>query len=529
MMFFALIPTLIFAILVINAIIAAFLATLYAISVFIKPKPLPSPVVDPSYTPFISVHLPCHNEAFPVVQKTLDSLAALNYKNYEVIVIDNNTTNPALWKPLKNYCRTLGPKFRFFHFEKLAGFKAGALNAATRIMNPKTQIVAIVDADYEVYPDFLQNSAHYFTDPLLAFVQYPQAYYNSDSSTVGMEYEYRSHFDNILEQAQSWGAATLTGTMCLMRASLFKQNSLKWNEWCITEDTEIGIHLQGSGYKGLFINLPMGRGLMPFNFYSLRRQRERWVHGNWQIIQKNFLPLLKNRHLSWKQKISFISQLTSWIHPNLLPLTALSISLIWLAFFNVTRIVEWIAWLSLITILGFILARTYSFAIGLARRNIFSMKRLIFVTLSHFGLTITMSTAWLRALTKQNLGFNRTSKDPSEPIGFFIPPDAVGGICVLTAALVLFIAGGTHTYVLATFTAMLGIFFLMGWWTITHQTNMARRIASSTLSPANDGTIHSCASVSLAQSGSPSLHRDMEVVKSSSTTSSKVSSISDTK
>ena len=78
--------------------------------------------------PFVSIHLACHNEPPEMVAITLDSLAALNYENFEVLVLDNNTKDPAVWEPVKAYCEKLGPKFRFFHLEPWPGYKAGALN-----------------------------------------------------------------------------------------------------------------------------------------------------------------------------------------------------------------------------------------------------------------------------------------------------------------------------------------------------------------------------------------------------------------
>ena len=39
-----------------------------------------------------------------MVIQTLDSLAALDYPDFEVIVIDNNTRDPAVWRPVEDYC-----------------------------------------------------------------------------------------------------------------------------------------------------------------------------------------------------------------------------------------------------------------------------------------------------------------------------------------------------------------------------------------------------------------------------------------
>ncbi len=78
--------------------------------------------------PFVSIHLACCNEPPEMVILTLDSLAALDYENFEVLVIDNNTKNEEVWKPVEEHCAKLGARFRFFHLNPWPGFKAGALN-----------------------------------------------------------------------------------------------------------------------------------------------------------------------------------------------------------------------------------------------------------------------------------------------------------------------------------------------------------------------------------------------------------------
>jgi len=62
--------------------------------------------------PFVSIHMPTYSEPPDMVIETLNKLAAVHYKHYEVIVIDNNTKDPALWQPVQAHCAALGEKFR---------------------------------------------------------------------------------------------------------------------------------------------------------------------------------------------------------------------------------------------------------------------------------------------------------------------------------------------------------------------------------------------------------------------------------
>ncbi len=93
-------------------------------------------VAIPESSPRVCVHVPCYNEPPLMVCQTLDALAALDYDNFEVIVLDNNTPDPETWKPVEAHCAALGARFRFYHFDAMTGFKAGALNEALELTGP---------------------------------------------------------------------------------------------------------------------------------------------------------------------------------------------------------------------------------------------------------------------------------------------------------------------------------------------------------------------------------------------------------
>ena len=91
--------------------------------------------------PKVSLHVPAYAEPPEIVIATLDALARLRYPNFEVLVIDNNTEDPGLWRPVETRCRWLGERFRFFHVAPLPGAKAGALNFALRQTAPDAELV----------------------------------------------------------------------------------------------------------------------------------------------------------------------------------------------------------------------------------------------------------------------------------------------------------------------------------------------------------------------------------------------------
>ncbi|HEY4140574.1 MAG TPA: glycosyltransferase, partial [Pseudolabrys sp.] len=64
-------------------------------------------------TPKVSIHVPAYREPPEMLKQTLDALAALEYPNFEVVLVINNTPDPAMWKPIEEYCQVLGERFKF--------------------------------------------------------------------------------------------------------------------------------------------------------------------------------------------------------------------------------------------------------------------------------------------------------------------------------------------------------------------------------------------------------------------------------
>ena len=116
----------------------------------------------PEKSPRVSIHVPTYNEPPQMVIETLNALARLDYDNYEVIVLDNNTPDPEVWRPVEAHCRNCWARaFRFFHFDNVKGFKAGALNRALALTDPAATHVAVIDSDYQVEPFWLRRAMPY--------------------------------------------------------------------------------------------------------------------------------------------------------------------------------------------------------------------------------------------------------------------------------------------------------------------------------------------------------------------------------
>ena len=247
----------------------------------------------PNYTPMVSLHVPAYNEPPEVVSATLNSLARLDYPNYEVLVVDNNTPGQENWERIRNLCLALGPKFRFVHLDRWPGYKSGALNFALAHTAPEAEIIGSIDADYIVEPNFLRELVPAFANPRIGFVQAPQDYRGnmSEPFTESTYHGYKYFFEVSMPVRNEHNAIIFCGTMGLIRKSALQAIG-GWDEWCITEDAEASLRILKLGYESLYVKKSFGRGLMPYTFEGLKKQRFRWCFGGIQILKKHWSALM---------------------------------------------------------------------------------------------------------------------------------------------------------------------------------------------------------------------------------------------
>jgi len=274
----------------------------------------PKPLAPGAPEPRVSIHLACCNEPPAMVIATLDSLQRLEYGNFEVLVIDNNTKDEALWRPVEAHVAKLGERFRFFHLPSWPGFKAGALNFALAQTDPMAEVVGVVDADYVVRRDWLRALVGHFDDPKVAVVQAPQAHRDWDRQPFRrmMNYEYDGFFRVGMHHRNERDAIIQHGTMTLIRATALREHG-QWAEWTICEDAELGLRLMKAGLSTVYVDRVMGEGLTPDDFAAFRKQRRRWAQGAMQILKGHWHTLVSGRQLTAGQRYHFLTGWLSWL------------------------------------------------------------------------------------------------------------------------------------------------------------------------------------------------------------------------
>lgn len=273
---------------------------------------------DPDHLPFVSLQVAAYNEPPDMLIETIRSLEAIDYPHFEIVVVDNNTTDEEVWRPVEAYCATRD-RVRFVHVAPWPGFKSGALNLAlAHHTDPRAEVIGVVDADYVVDPQYLRRTVGYFADPALAFVQTPQDYreYEGDTYLTACYDAYRYFFATAMRSRNERNSIIFGGTMGLIRRSVLEGLG-GWDEWCITEDAESSLRMLRAGYSGLYLHETFGRGIMPLTFSALKRQRFRWCFGGVQILRKHWRSLLPwdrspGNHLTLAQRLDYLLGGLQW-------------------------------------------------------------------------------------------------------------------------------------------------------------------------------------------------------------------------
>ena len=265
----------------------------------------------------LCVHIAARNEPPGVLIATLESLREqVGAPDHEVIVVINNTPARNLWQPIEDWCRAAGPRFRFVRRDNVTGAKAGALNIALAQTDASASHIVVLDADYRVVPGFLAMVGRELRATGADFIQFPQAYRHMSPRTEGLSFELAEYFDRHARAANLAHAMLLTGTLSVIRRDALAAVG-GWPSQSCTEDAELGTALIAAGYRGVFVDRIVGRGLMPLDLRNLHRQRARWAAGNARVLVealRRWRPGGRDAGAGPFQRLLVVAQLATWLN-----------------------------------------------------------------------------------------------------------------------------------------------------------------------------------------------------------------------
>ncbi len=293
--------------------------------------PVAPPLVPDMPTPKVSIHIPAYREPPEMLKQTLDAVAALDYANFECIVVVNNTPDPAMWMPIEEHCKELGDRFKFVLANNLKGFKAGALRLAASHTAEDAEVIGIIDADYVVTNDWLRDLMPLFNDPTVGMVQAPQDHRDANRSPLhaAMNAEYAGFFDIGMVQRNEHNAIVTHGTMVLMRRKAIEASG-GWSSDTICEDTDLGLCMLEHGWQAHYTSKRYGYGLLPDTYDAFKKQRDRWAYGGFQILKKHWRRMLsRETRLSADQKREFALGWLNWLGAESVGVVVAILNILW--------------------------------------------------------------------------------------------------------------------------------------------------------------------------------------------------------
>ncbi len=289
----------------------------------------PPPIADPTYLPMVSLHIPAYNEPPELLIETIKAVEQIDYPDFEIVVIDNNTSDRSVYGPVEEYCRHR-ERVRFVHVAPWPGYKAGACNLALRsYTDPRAQIIGLIDADDIVQAHYLRETVSYFSDPRLGFVQSFEGNRDFEGSAyyTACVDSYQAFYMSSMSSRNERDSVPFVGTMGLFRRSALEDIG-GWNEWCISEDTEASLRVLKAGWSGLYVPRCFGRGIVPPTYAGLNTQRHRWCFGAMQILRLHWRSLMPwdrspENHLTSSQRRDYLMACMSWFRDLLMVVFAL--------------------------------------------------------------------------------------------------------------------------------------------------------------------------------------------------------------
>ena len=412
----------------------------------------------PEHKPLVSIHIPAFREPPEMLRQTLDSVAKLDWPNFECVVVINNTPDPAQWGPIEDHCRLLGPRFKFVRADELRGFKAGALRLALEHTAPEAEIIGVLDADYVVHPDWLKDLLPAFADPAVGLVQAPQDHRDASRTItqVVMNGEYAGFFDIGMVERNEVDAIVTHGTMCLIRREALLAAG-GWSSDTIVEDTDLGLSLFEAGWRAHYTKTRYGWGLLPCDFAAYKRQRHRWAYGGVQLIKKHWRAFLPGgSRLTAQQRSHYLFGWLTWLGAEALGVVIAILNLIWMpvvAFFGIA-VPEAVLTLPVLATFAVMLLH---FVLLYRRRVQAPIFASLGAALSAMALQFTVGRAVADGVIKDRLPFVRTAKGGGARWSGSFPAfweAALGGLLVL-GALTLHLTNEQQVHEISIFSAVL--------------------------------------------------------------------------
>jgi cellulose synthase (UDP-forming) len=263
--------------------------------------------------PIVDILICTYNEDRAILNRTIIGAMRMNYPNFRVWVLDDGRRD---W--LRDLCVQKGCHYLTRPDNSHA--KAGNINHALAHLaglSTPPDFIAVLDADFVPFSDFVSRTLSLFKDQAVGVVQTPQHFVNPDPIQSNLAIsevfpdEQRFFFDIILPSKDAWGLAFCCGTSSVIRFSALREIG-GFPTDSVTEDFLLTVRFHERGYRTIYLNEKLSVGLAPEGIREYAVQRTRWCQGLIQICRGRSGPFRFGNGLPLSLRIGLIETLLYW-------------------------------------------------------------------------------------------------------------------------------------------------------------------------------------------------------------------------
>jgi biofilm PGA synthesis N-glycosyltransferase PgaC len=235
-----------------------------------------------SAQPPVTIIVPVHNEAV-VIESALRSLLDLDYPEYEVIVVDDGSTDGTYRIASRLEGRYGNVNVRVV--TKTNGGKASALNAGVAMA--RTPFVLCMDGDSRLARDTLRHAMRHFADPRIGAVAGNVKVVNRNNAWTRLQaLEYIEGL-NMPRRAQGFLRVVniIPGPIGIFRRDVLMSVG-GYDTDTFAEDADVTLKILTSGWHIAYEERAIAWTEAPETFLQLIKQRYRWTRGILQALRK---------------------------------------------------------------------------------------------------------------------------------------------------------------------------------------------------------------------------------------------------
>ena len=265
---------------------------------------------DERFEPLVTILVPAYNEE-AVIQGAIRSLLELDYPAYDVLVIDDGSTDQTYAKAaeLEGYYGRATVRV----VSKSNGGKASALN--TGIGLARTPFVLCMDGDSRLSAGTLKYAMPHFRNPHVGAVAGNVKVVNRRNLWTRLQaLEYIEGL-NMARRAQGFVHAVniVPGPIGIFRRDALSRAG-GYDTDTYAEDADLTLKLLTHGWHIVYEDQAIAYTEAPENLFDLLKQRYRWTRGIMQALRKHSGALFdpRKRFATWISLQSMLFEAIAW-------------------------------------------------------------------------------------------------------------------------------------------------------------------------------------------------------------------------